>query len=229
MNNTGILKREQEYTEMKQLLRGIAHEMGNALTVMGYSIKSLGKNADVQDNEHWNDLNADFDYICRLYKNLSAYNNSRDLKLEEVKLDKILVSLVSSVCNEYIDEGVSITYEGVTGASIVGDEVKLRQVFINIIKNAYEAVKVGKHRGAVMIAMTEIEDVYEVSVKDNGCGIAPESLCKIFEPMYTEKETGTGLGLPVCKNIVESHGGKISVISKPGVGTEFKVELKKNI
>ncbi len=228
MDSIEVLDYNQEYKDMKLVLRGIAHEMGNALTVMGYSMKSLGKMDSVKDNEHWCDLNSDFDYICRLYKNLSAYNNSHDLRMEEVNLDKLLASLVSSVGDEYIDEAVRIMYEGVEDAYVMGDGVKLRQVFINIIKNAYEAVRMGGLERNIAITLSDRGVEYEVKIKDSGCGIEADKLNKIFEPMYSDKENGTGLGLPVCRNIVESHKGRISVASKPGVGTEFTIELKKS-
>ncbi len=229
MNGMIEINDSEECRNMRLLLRGIAHEMGNALTVMGYSIKSLGRDMNVNDNEHWKDLNGDFDYICKLYKNLSAYNNSRELKLEQVELDKMLCSIVSSVYDEYAESDINILYKGIKGVTVVGDEVKLKQVFINIIKNAYEAVKAVNNKREIVISLIEKEFTYEVKVNDNGCGIDDENIYKIFEPMYTDKENGTGLGLPVCKNIIESHGGSIAVISHEGIGTEFTVGLKKDV
>lgn len=223
MNSKSISEYEQEHNEMKLVLRGIAHEMGNALTVMGYSIKSFGKSVDVDNNEHWSYINEDFQYICRLFKNLSAYNNSRDLKIEKVCLDKVLSSVVAWVKDEYENCGVNINYEGIKNAFIMGDEVKLRQVFINIIKNAYEAVD----KGNIWVNIIDDADKYKVCINDDGCGIDEESINKIFEPMYTKKEGGTGLGLPVCKNIVESHGGRMIVKSQKNVGTEFILEFDK--
>ncbi len=237
MNNSiSMSGYEQEYNEMKMILRGIAHEMGNALTVMGYSIKSVGKRNNINGDENWEYLNEDFDYICRLFKNLSAYNNRKDLNIVELKLDKLVMSVISVLYDEYAYEGIEIKFDGIRNAVILGDEIKLKQVLINIIKNAYEAIKIKKEsdihdenniNGIIEIGITEDEDVYKLTIKDNGCGIDKENICKIFEPMYTEKSGGTGLGLPVCKGIIENHGGNISVVSTKNVGSEFVITLKK--
>ena len=76
---------------------------------------------------------------------------------------------------------------------------------------------------------TDAGNAYEVSIKDNGCGIEEEYIKRVFEPMFTNKEGGTGLGLSVCKRIIDSHGGNIQVSSRKSVGTEFIISLKKEM
>ncbi len=232
MENVGVNNFEEECREMKMILRGIAHEMGNALTVMGYSIRNFAKREELKLDEDWNYISDDYNYICKLFKNLSAYNNSKDIKREKTDLNNIIKHVINGFEQEFSNNNVKIIYKNGQAAKILGDEVKLRQVFINIIKNAYEAVQsrdINERFGIIEVIMnTEIEDRYIVQIKDNGCGIKQENILKIFEPMYTSgKEGGTGLGLPVCKNIIESHNGRINVSSTLMRETIFEIELKK--
>lgn len=231
MGSISISKYEHDYNEMRTILRGISHEMGNALTVMGYSIKSFGKDEKIRENENWKFLKEDYDYICRLFRELSEYNNGNNLQVVEVNVLELLNSVVSALKEEYKASGVILKLAESENISIMGDETKLRQVFINIIKNAFEAEQVELENNNISQGIIEVgttkNESYQIFVRDNGCGIKKENLDRIFEPMYTEnKKGGTGLGLPVCKNIVEAHEGNIKVLSKGGRGTEFIIELK---
>ncbi len=231
ISNTGVNVYEKECKEMKVILRGLAHEMGNALTVMGYSIKNFGKRQEVKEDENWGYINEDYNYICKLFKDLSAYNNSRELSLKKIDLDNMIKGIVSSLETEYARNAVSLEYLGKRELYVIADEVKIKQVFVNIIKNAYEAVCANdlNGEGAIDITVEENDDKYIIRFCDNGCGIKKENAGKIFEPMYTvNKEGGTGMGLYISKNIIESHGGNIKVSSVVKKGTIFEIELKKD-
>ncbi len=106
--------------------------------------------------------------------------------------------------------------------SINGDIRQLRQVIVNLGRNAIEACKAG---GKVSISITERRRMITISVIDNGCGINPKDLPKIFDPFFTRKEGGTGLGLSLCHKIVAAHGGDINVNSVVGKGTTINVVL----
>ena len=101
---------------------------------------------------------------------------------------------------------------------------ELVQVFLNLTKNAYDAMKDG---GAFTVTTALAGDVARVTVSDTGCGMPSEIIDRIFDPFFTTKgpSEGTGLGLAICYDIVEKHGGKISVESKEGKGTTFSITL----
>jgi two-component system NtrC family sensor kinase len=103
----------------------------------------------------------------------------------------------------------------------------LFQVFVNLLKNALDAVEARGPRGRVRIVVARAEEAVEVRVEDNGCGIAPENLRRVFEPFFTTKEVGkgTGLGLPISARIVERCGGTIRLESEKGEGTTVTVTL----
>lgn len=223
MTNISISEYEKEYEEMRMILRGLAHEMGNALTIMGHSICVFGRTESIKESENWIYLNEDYKYICRLFNNLTEYNHSREVKLQRLDLDELL----KKIKNGYPDEGFDINYWGIEKSYILGDDIKLKQVFMNIINNAIDAIG-AKSNGKIDIKVKEKNDSYYVIIADNGCGIDKDSITKIFDPLYTKgKENGTGFGLYICKRIIEGHGGSITVESEKGIGTKFVVKIKK--
>ena len=102
------------------------------------------------------------------------------------------------------------------------DAGKMERVFINLIKNAIEAMPDG---GTLEIASAEDMDDLHITFSDTGIGMSEDVLAKLFTPLFTTKSRGMGLGLPICKRIVEAHGGKISVHSTPNKGTIFTIKL----
>ena len=104
-----------------------------------------------------------------------------------------------------------------------GDIAKLKQVFLNLIKNGIEAMENG---GRLTVQSELIGNIIEATITDDGCGISKEKLETVFEPFYTTKRHGTGLGLSVSKSIVEAHeGSSFSISSEEGCGTTVKVIL----
>lgn len=99
---------------------------------------------------------------------------------------------------------------------------RIIQMLLNLIKNAIQAVP---DSGIVMIGLWQKSGLAHISIKDNGCGITPDQLKHIFDPFWTSKAQGTGLGLALCKKVVEEHDGRLSVESSVGIGTEFVVIL----
>ncbi|NJM25023.1 MAG: HAMP domain-containing histidine kinase [Bacteroidia bacterium] len=104
---------------------------------------------------------------------------------------------------------------------IRGDENKLEFSFLNIIINAIEAMK--EEEGELVILITDMQPYYVVEISDNGCGISEESLAHLFEPYFTSKRNGMGLGLASTLNILQAHGATIDVASKQKIGTTFSV------
>ncbi|MEQ2468575.1 HAMP domain-containing sensor histidine kinase [Niallia sp. CLA-SR-H024] len=105
------------------------------------------------------------------------------------------------------------------------DKNKIKQVFINLIKNAIDAMNNG---GKICIRINECKKYVQIEIVDQGKGISKEVLNKIGEPFYTTKAKGTGIGLMISFQIIESHQGTISVASKVDVGTTFTITLPKS-
>jgi signal transduction histidine kinase len=109
----------------------------------------------------------------------------------------------------------------------MGDSNKLKIAFLNIIINAIEAMS--EDEGNLLVIIDENQDNYIVSINDNGSGISEENLIKLFEPYYTSKPNGMGLGLSSTLNIIRSHKAFIEVNSKLNIGTSFIITFQKNI
>jgi signal transduction histidine kinase len=139
--------------------------------------------------------------------------------------------------NEAISEVLAITRTELLRASIKldttamqgqllvnGDRVQLQQVVLNLLMNAVEAISSVDRDQRKIIVSTELSNVQAimVTVEDNGEGMAPETIAKVFEPFVTTKKSGMGMGLSICKTIVESHSGELTVTSTYGHGATFR-------
>jgi signal transduction histidine kinase len=114
-----------------------------------------------------------------------------------------------------------------SNAWVALDADRFRRVVINLVENAAQAIeggKVGVSDRRITVT-TKASDCAEFVIADTGPGIPPEVLPKIFEPLFTTKSIGTGLGLPTVKQIVEQHGGEIHITSTPGKGTAVHIRL----
>ncbi len=125
------------------------------------------------------------------------------------------------------EQGVRVMFQFDPGASFVlADRIQIQQVLLNLIRNAIEAMQEAPRR-ELTVATQVVEDGYvELSVKDTGSGLAPEVAAQLFQPFVTTKKHGMGVGLSICRTIVESHGGKIWANSKQGEGTTFHFTLR---
>jgi len=101
---------------------------------------------------------------------------------------------------------------------------EIKQLILNLARNALEAMG---DKGELVIAIEDCNEHWRLRVKDNGPGISDETLKQIRQPFFTTKKTGTGLGLALCSGIAERHGGKLSIQSTVGVGTEVQIDFAK--
>ena len=105
---------------------------------------------------------------------------------------------------------------------IYADSVKLKHVFFNMIKNGMESLS---SKGKITISTSRDRDRFKIDIADNGCGIKKADLDRVFEPFFSLKDRGTGLGLPVSQSIISEHNGTIFAQSTPGAGTTFTISL----
>jgi two-component system sensor kinase FixL len=124
--------------------------------------------------------------------------------------------------------GVRVAYRFDPNAPLVlADRIQIQQVLLNLIRNAIEAMQSSPRRELVIGTHAEPQEgLVEISVCDTGTGIEPEVLERLFQPFVTTKKHGMGVGLSICRTIVESHGGKIWIESEVGQGTTFKFTLR---
>lgn len=204
-----------------ELTSRITHDMRNPLTVIiNYSMMIRKNSKNKLDKKSLDQLSLIEEEARKMYHQIEDvlnYVKLPPLKLENYSLHDILKKVIENV--EGSDD-VEIHLPK-NNPKIVCDIDKLEIVFINLITNAIEAMN---GVGTIDISARTEKDYLVIEVEDSGPGIADENLDKIFEPLFTTKETGTGLGLASCKNIIERHQGTISVENNP---TRFIIRLPK--
>jgi two-component system sensor kinase FixL len=126
------------------------------------------------------------------------------------------------------ENGVEVSFRLHAAAELVlADRIQIQQVLVNLIRNAIEVMADSPNRRALEIAtVANADETVEISVADSGAGIAPEVAAHLFQPFVTTKRRGMGLGLSICRTIVEAHGGRIWVDARPGGGTIFRFTLR---
>jgi signal transduction histidine kinase len=147
-----------------------------------------------------------------------------DLNKIPVNLSSLIETLIDTVRPNLKSKNIKIVFTKKCDIVVMVDVEKIKRVFLNIVSNSADAILNG---GIIVIKLSEENKWAKWTFIDNGIGIEPESIQKIFEPFYTNKKKGTGLGMPIVKSIVESHNGMIKVLSKKDNGTKFDIFLPK--
>jgi two-component system, NtrC family, sensor kinase len=218
-----------------ELATGVAHEINNPLAVI---VAASGVIRDVFNPEFGLDptpesVLKEIDNIDSavfrartITRQLLDYGRKSEGMLEPCHMNQILDEVISGlITREFEVEGIEIVRNYGPGLpDILLDRDKIRQVFLNLINNAGDAIQNG---GTVTIRTRREQENIKITIKDTGAGMAPDTIEQIFNPFFTTKEVGkgTGLGLSVSLNIVESLGGTVYVQSIEGAGSEFTVTL----
>ncbi|MCY8505332.1 PAS domain-containing protein [Bacillus atrophaeus] len=220
-----LMLKSEKLSIAGQLAAGIAHEIRNPLTAIKGFLQLM--KPTMEGNEHYFDIV--FSELSRIELILSellmlAKPQQHAFK-EHLNLKKLISEVTALLETQANLNGIFIkTAFQRDSIFINGDQNQLKQVFINLIKNAVESMPDG---GTVEIDTTEDEHSVHVTIKDEGEGIPEKVLKRIGEPFLTTKEKGTGLGLMVTFNIIKNHQGTIQVDSKPEKGTAFKISFPK--
>jgi PAS domain S-box-containing protein len=224
------LLRQEKLATIGQIAGSIAHELRNPLGAVKQSAFFLERlyqrhqldasNPKVQ--EHLELIKAELDISERVISALLQMTRIKPIRREQTDL-RPLIEDAAKRCQ--LSENIQLTLDlSFEPFMIWGDPSQLRQVFINLLTNAVQAID---REGKITIRAKQLtnEASSEIAIEDNGAGIKPDVLDKVFEPLYTTKATGTGLGLSICKQIIENHNGCISLRSEKGQGTTVTIVL----
>jgi len=219
------------------LAAGVAHEINNPLTsVAGYAEAllrrfrddpALEKDGRLETFPQYLEVIVRESYHCKgIIDNLLNFSRKSDGRAVEVDLNGILAEIVELLLHQPGYGEIEVVTHFAKELRVLGDPSGLRQVFMNLLYNAFQSIREG---GEVEITTRHSEggEAAECRIRDTGCGIAPEVIDRIWDPFFTTKEVGKGLGLGLALtyNIVKRHGGTITVESKPGEGALFNVRL----
>ena len=176
---------------------------------------------DSEINQDVKRINLSMQRMSNQIESVMNFVSTKPPKVEKTSINKILKSVIK---NTDIPDSIKISVP-TNDVTLDCDSDQLEVVFENLFQNARQAMK---DVGTLNIRIMEDHDLVKIEVEDSGPGIPDEILPKIFDPLFTTKQEGTGLGLPSCKNIIEQHKGTINVKTKVGKGTTFIVELPIN-
>lgn len=216
----------QRANELSQLAAGLAHEIRNPLHAIRLNLHALGRALEGRAKLKPEDAaiiaeqsNEEIDRVDRLLKELLGFANPEAAKNEDVAVNDEIQSTLGFLSQEMQRKEIDARFRPAPDPVTVRmDRHRLRQVLINLLVNARDAVEPG---GQIEVAVARSPSRVEITVSDTGHGIAEADRERIFEPFFSNKESGSGLGLPLVKRFVEEARGRIFVESNTPRGTRF--------
>lgn len=232
-----LLHRMENLANLTNLAAGMAHEIKNPLGAISIHIQLIQKALEkARENDgvlparkfvedHIDVVNEEIDHLNKLVMDFLLAVRPVKAQLELKEPDKLIENLVSFFKPEFNREGIEVVFKPCeSGKRILLDEKLFRDVIMNISQNSLAAIKTkftDKAGGKLTIDSGEKDNKYILKISDNGCGMSDETLAKLFEPYYTTKANGTGLGMTMVYKIIKEFSGDITVDSKEGEGTSF--------
>lgn len=217
------LVRKEKLATLGQLAGGVGHELRNPLTVINnalYVLKMTIPDTNEMGKEYVDIIESEIKNAEKIVADLLDF--ARIKTVEKTRID--VASLIDDVLKkapppENIHVSVDMDHPGL---EIFGDSQKITQVLLNLVTNAYQAMPKG---GDLVLSGERIDGKIRLEVRDTGAGIPEENVDKIFEPLFTTKAKGIGLGLSVSRNLIEANGGALTVQSTIGRGSSFVISL----
>jgi PAS domain S-box-containing protein len=216
----------------------IAHEVRNPLQKMktGLELFSRSTTLDERQEKILEGVHGGIENLERFVTEILEWSRSGEVRLKEYHISNIINGLVFNREAEFNTRAIQLeTYYDQAVDRIMADGIHLRQALEDILDNALDAMPAG---GVIRITTQSLPghtfvhagrsanaDALEIRIQDSGHGIAPDDLGRVFEPFFTRKTTGTGLGLALVQKVVEMHKGQVEALSVPGQGAEFIIRL----
>lgn len=217
------LIRSERLAAVGKIAAQITHEVRNPLSSIGLNAEMLEEETSGEAKKLARAIVKEVDRLTEITEEYLRFARLPRPKLEREDLGAIVSSLLTFLRQELDARGVTVEARLDGDLAVAADEHQLRQALLNLLRNAVEAMSDG---GRLTLAAAAVDArAVELTIADTGEGIAPEHLPKIFDPFFSTKEGGTGLGLALTQQIIVEHGGRIEVRSELGRGTTFVVRL----
>lgn len=224
------LKEAEQMSKIGALASGIAHEVRNPLNLINLSIDHLMASYAPADPVKRNGFTAtvagiksEIERLDGMVTNFLDFGRPLRLQLKRLQVEPVLDETASLLSDSLSEQKIKLKKEyGASRCFVDADYRHLKTCFLNVLINSVQAMPEG---GAVVLRTSSHDGVVSVEVEDTGCGIAPGNIQKVFDPYFTTKETGIGIGLALTKRVVEEHGGTISIESVVDSGTMVTVRM----
>ena len=210
-----------------QITATVSHELRNPLGTLVSSVEVLQRCLDQSSKPARSEIERIQRNVwrcARIIEDLLEFSRKNDLTLTPIAIAGWIEHQLEEQQNL---DGVRVRLDLAPGVIVRVDSERLRQAFVNVLQNALQAIEARQPAcdGELAISTTVEGDVLALSLRDNGCGMPPEVRERMFEPLFSTKAFGVGLGMPLVKRIVEQHGGKVQVESEAGQGTTIVMRL----
>jgi len=224
------LRRAENLASLTTLAAGVAHEIKNPLGSISIHLqllqKALAKKNEASEKKtekYFTVIKEEIERLNRIVVDFLFAVRPMNLELREGDINELITQIMEFVQFEMKQSNIVCMLElDDKIPKILIDERYMKQALLNLIKNAQAAMPKG---GVFTVATSFADNEIRISLCDTGVGISKESLAKIFEPYFTTRETGTGLGLTQVYKIIREHQGEITVDSSPETGAEFRISL----
>jgi signal transduction histidine kinase len=219
------LKSTEKFAATGRIARTIAHEVRNPLTNISLAAEQL--KGEIPENDETeillNMINRNTTRINQMISELLTSTRFGQLDFKEVLVNELMDETLDLAKDSLEENGVKVEKSYAADKEVFVDKEKMKIALLNVIVNATEAMEAGK--GVLKIKTEEKKNKCVITISDNGSGISEESLSRLFEPYYTSKMKGTGLGLTNTQNIILNHKGIITAESEDGKGSSFIITL----
>jgi len=220
------LDKHEKLAMIGRLTGSVGHEIRTPLASIRnavYYINNYGNPGEGHLKEYVNILTEEVNHVQEIVSSLMDFSRTTKVERKEINVEETIDKVLKSIKER---EEIKIIKEISPDARIIqADPLKFKQLLKNLVKNAFQAIE---DSGFIKIK-TEKKSSYEnIYVIDNGKGMDEETKKKLFEPLYTTKQTGIGLGMSIIKDIINAHGWELEVISEKDKGTEVKIKIEEN-
>ncbi len=221
-----LAKYTEKMSSLGRMAAGIAHEINNPLAgILLYSSNMINKVPDLSPLKEGLDIIISETTRCKgIIQGLLEFSRDQEPQKVVTDINFIVKKSLKIVKNEFHIRHIIVDLKLGSSMMVFLDENQIEQVLVNILLNAIQAID---NNGTISIktSANTKENELKIEITDSGCGIAQEQIDKIFDPFFSTKSKGTGLGLAVSYGIINSHEGNIKVDSRPGEGTRFTITL----
>ena len=219
------LIRSERLAALGELCKGIAHEVRNPVMSIGGLAKRLKKTLPAGNHaaQYTDIILQETARLEKMVHDVEHYTALPDPDLRQVKLSELLNSTIDIWKTEHEPIDIEVTMESMTEDPVIlVDRNLMRTALVNVLVNAQESIMA---KGKVIIGTWWDEKLLVISIKDSGAGITREDLPRVFDPFFTSKTQGAGLGLTTVNHIVSGHGGEVKIYSAPQVGTDVHIRF----
>lgn len=219
------LNQKDKMESLGRLVSGIAHEIRNPLTAIKTYIDLLPMKYDNEKfrNKMTNQVPKEIDRLNNLLSELLDYSKPKKMKKENIQAKDLIDGVREFFIEELENKNIKLDCH-VDDVNIYGDRQQIKQVLINLLINSVQAIEDG---GNIKLKLKEEGDLIVTTIEDNGEGIEEKDLKNIFDPFYTTKPAGTGLGLFISYKYIKENKGEVKISSKKGEGTKIDIIFKK--